>query len=67
MDYVSPIRGGAGRLQQISLRLLRLDDPIGVGINLLEQRRNYVGNLFMFYIYLFLKPSIELGSILPPA
>lgn len=73
MEYASPIWSGAGctalglldRLQRKALRLLKIHDPISVGIYPLEHRRE-VATLCTFYRHFFFKPSLELDAVLPP-
>ena len=73
MEYASPIWSGAGntalgilcRLQRKALRLLNIEDPINAGIYPLELRRD-VATLCTFYRHFFFKPSLEIGTIIPP-
>ena len=74
MEYASPIWSGAGvsslrlldKLQRKALRLLNIDDPRGAGIQPLAHRRD-VASLCVFYRHIFLKPSVELSSLMPVA
>ena len=73
MEYASPIWGGAGstslnildRIQRKAMRILKIDDPIDAGIHSLQHRRD-VSTLSVFYRHMFLQPSVELSSIMPP-